>query len=387
MATRWQAPPHSGGGGRGMGKRWRKYSVGKYRLGQLHDQAVVVWKDESGPHRRRLGVAASEVEARRLLDAWVRRVQVLRADSSVTVGEVYAAYMADRISDGKVAANFRDSWRALAPRFETMPVDAITADVCRDHARQRIAAGVSQGTIWTELTRLSSAVNWAARRRMIPAPPPYVWTPRKPAPRQRVLSPAEAIALIDACVMPHVRLFVVLALTTGARSGALLGLTWDRVDFDGGSIDLRERVTVDPLTKRARKGRAVAPMTSVARVALLEAREGALSDHVIEWDGQPVGLIRRGFMEAVGRAGLGTVTPMRMPNGKPYNKVVSDVTPHTLRHTATSWAVNSGASMEFAARLLGHRDPKTTRSTYAHADVDSLRPVADVIDMKIRRKG
>ena len=219
-----------------------------------------------------------------------------------------------------------------------------------------------------------------------PAPPPYVWTPRKPAPRQRVLSPAEAIALIDACVMPHVRLFVVLALTTGARSGALLGLTWDRVDFDGGSIDLRERVTVDPLTKRARKGRAIAPMTSVARVALLEAREGALSDHVIEWDGQPVGLIRRGFMEAVGRAGLGTVTPMRMPNGKPYNKVVSDVTPHTLRHTATSWAVNSGASMEFAARLLGHRDPKTTRSTYAHADVDSLRPVADVIDMKIRRK-
>lgn len=55
--------------------------------------------------------------------------------------------------------------------------------------------------------------------------------------------------------------------------------------------------------------------------------------------------------------------------------------------TAASWAVNSGASMEFTARLLGHRDPSTTRRIYAKPDVDSLRPAADVIDMKIRRKG
>lgn len=61
------------------------------------------------------------------------------------------------------------------------------------------------------------------------------------------------------------------------------------------------------------------------------------------------------------------------------------VTPHTLRHTAASWATNSGASMEFVAKLLGHRDPTTTRTVYAHADVDSLRPAADVIDMRIRR--
>lgn len=351
-----------------MGKRWRKYSVGKYRLGQLHDQAVVAWSDETGKHRRRLGVAASEVAARALLDGWVRRVKLVQADAAQTVGELWKAYEADRLLDGKQPAQFRDSWRALAPRFEALPVDAITADVCRDYTRARIAQGVSQGTVWTELTKLRSCINWASKRRVI-ASAPYVWLPQKPAPKQRVLTPDEAIRLIAACGMPHVRLFVILALTTGARSGALTSLTWDRVDFEARSIDLRELIPPDPLLKRARKSRAVVPITDLALAALTESKAGALSDHVIEWDGEPVRKVRKGFMAAVCRAGL------------------DDVTPHTLRHTAASWSYNSTASAEFTARLLGHRDPNTSRQIYAHPDVDSLRPAADVIDMKIRRKG
>lgn len=352
-----------------MGKRWRKYRVGKYRLGQLHDQAVVAWRDEKGPHRRRLGLAASEVEARALLDAWIRRLALVKADSARTIGELYDSYKADRVADGKVGANFVDSWKALGPRFGSLPVDAVTADICRDYTRQRIAQGVSQGTVWTELTRLRSCLNWAAKRRVIPYPPPYVWIPKKPGPKQRVLTPEEAVALIDACVMPHVRLYVILSLTTGGRKGAILDLPWSRVDFEAATIDLRETEVPDPLTKRVRKGRGIVPMTSEARAALTEAKAGALTDYVIEWDGDaPVGNVRTGFMAAVKRAGLESVTP------------------HTLRHTAASWAVNGGVPMEFAARLLGHRDPDTTRHHYAKVDVDSLRPAADIIDMKIRRK-
>lgn len=352
-----------------MGKRWRKYRVGRYRLGQLHDQATVVWKDDEGKsHRRRLGVAASEVAARALLDAWVRRVALIKADTAQTVGDLYAAYMQDRLADGKVASNFVDSWKALAPRFAALPVDAVTADVCRDYTRHRIAAGVSQGTIWTELTRLRSCLNWAAKRRVI-ASAPYVWIPQKPPPRQRVLTPDEAHRLIAACVMPHIRLFVILCLTTGARSAALTGLTWDRVDFERELIDLREPEVLDPLTKRVRKGRGLVPMTRTARAALVEAKEGALSPYVIEWDGEPVRKVRTGFMAAVARAGL------------------ANVTPHVLRHTYASWGESDGVDMGTLARLMGHADPKTTRSIYAKPEVESLRPAAEVIDMRIRRRG
>lgn len=351
-----------------MGKRWRKYAVGRYRLGQLKGQAVVTWRDEDGPHRRRMGVAASEIEARALLDAWVRRVALVRAGTSKTVGELWRAYEQDRLADGKQPAQFRDSWKALAPRFENLPVDAITADVCRDYTRQRIAAGVSQGTVWTELTKLRSCINWALKRRVIQVAP-YVWIPSKPPPKQRVLTPEEAIALIDACVMPHVRLFVILGLTTGARPGALTTLTWDRVDLERRTIDLREPEVPDPLTKKVRKGRGVVPMTDEARAALQEARAGALTPYVIEWDGAAVAKIRKGFMAAVERAEL------------------KDVTPHTLRHTSASWMEAAGVEMERIARHLGHRDPMTTRTIYAKPEVESMRASAEVVDIKIRRKG
>jgi integrase len=298
----------------------------------------------------------------------VRRVSVVRAASGATVGDVWGQYVADRLLDGKQAPQFADSWKALAPRFASLPVDAITADVCRDYTRQRIASGVSQGTVWTELTKLRSCINWAVKRRVIPSAP-YVWIPSKPAPKQRVLTPDEAIRLLDACVMPHVRLFIVLALTTGARSAAITGLTWDRVDLERRTIDLREPEVIDPLTKRVRKGRSIVPMTDAARAALQEAKAGSLSPYVIEWDGEPIAKVRKGFMAAAARAGL------------------ADVTPHTLRHTSASWMASAGVEMEQIARHLGHRDPMTTRTVYSKPEVESLRPGADVIDLRLKRKG
>lgn len=89
---------------------------------------------------------------------------------------------------------------------------------------------------------------------------------------------------------------------------------------------------------------------------------------IIEWAEQPVKKIRKGFEAATRRASL------------------QDVTPHILRHTAASWSVNGGISMELTAKLLGHKNPNTTRSIYVKTDPNTLKPAADVIDMRLRRK-
>ena len=88
--------------------------------------------------------------------------------------------------------------------------------------------------------------------------------------------------------MPHVQLFVILAVTTGARMGALLGLTWDRVDFEGGTIDLN-----DPTRAQTKKHRPRVPMNATARAALSEAREGAQTRYVIRGPGSPSSLSKR----------------------------------------------------------------------------------------------
>jgi integrase len=372
-----------------MGKQWRRYQVGACRLGVLfnhavrRNEAVVCWRDEAGRHRRRLGVF-TEAEGRVALDAFVGRLAALTARESQTIGDLFEAYIADRAKDGKLIAAFKYNWKALGPRFGNVQVPDLTADMCRDYARQRLEMGrtitrnvhgrleevhlpMSIGTVWTELMRLRSAMNWAESRRLIKRAP-YVWVPKKPAPRARVMTEDEVVRLIDSCRMPHVRLFSILAITTAGRSTALLETTWDRVDFEAGTIDLRVVESFDPLSKRSRKGRAVAVMTREARAALEEARKGALTNHVIEWDGAPVKKIRKGFAAAVARAGLG-----------------KDITPHVLRHTVLTWLDEAGIPMERISRLAGHGDVNTTRRIYAKPRAHTLQPAADAIDRRIGR--
>src|SRR5690606_2332597 len=105
--------------------------------------------------------------------------------------------------------------------------------------------------------RLRSAVNWAWKHNKLKSlgldSKPQVWVPRKPTSNQRALSVGEFIAFRDACACtPHLRLFVILAITTAARTEAILQLEWKKVDFEAGTSDFREEAgVVDPLSKRA----------------------------------------------------------------------------------------------------------------------------------------
>lgn len=346
-----------------MGKRWRPYKVGIYRLGVLNGQAVATWRDEDGPHRYRLGRAASESEARSLLDTFAHtKAKTVAADSGQTVGRLFAAYRKDRSADGKLVAAFDWSWKALAPTFDRMSPEHVTADICRLYAKRRVRDGVQAGTIWTELTRLRSALNWAAKRKLIGYPPPYVWVPTKPESRSKVLTEEEIGRLLDACVMPHVRLFVILALCTGARTAALLELTWDRINFEAGTINLKRVEPANPLLKQVRKGRAVVPMNATARAVLSQAKAETISDYVIEWNGDRIKKIRKGFEEACRRAEL------------------TGVTPHDLRRTVATKADEAGMDWNRIARLLGHASVASGKA-YRHPRPEALQPVADVLEL------
>jgi integrase len=349
-----------------MGKIWRHYQLGPYRLGHLNGQAVATWRGEHGHrHRERLGAAATETAARALLAAFVAARSTLSRTATLTVAEIFAAYTRDREIDGKQTAAFHDNWKALGAMFGPLPPHLVTADLCRAYAAERISQGRSVGTVWTELTRLRSALNWAQKRRTIDVAP-YVWVPSKPAGKSRVLTPGELERLLAGAVMPHIRLFVILGIATAARTGALLDLTWDRVDLAAHTLDLRRAAPVNPLSKAARKGRAVVWLNDWARAALAEAGAGRLTEHVIEWNGAPVRSIRKGFMEACRRA------------------QIEGVTPHTLRHTAASWMASRDIDMERIAKFLGHSSPAVTRAVYAKPETASLAGAAEVVQLPKR---
>ena len=206
-------------------------------------------------------------------------------------------------------------------------------------------------SLWTvrkELTTLKSALHFGHRKGLFGELPEIDLGPKPPS-RTRWLKPGQAQTLLDAAYQTmHLWLFIVLALSTGARKGAILALTWERVDFDTGRIDFKE-----PGRPETHKRRTVVPMTARARVALLEAREMARSDYVIEWNGKRVADIKTGLRSAVRRAGL------------------ENVSAHTLKHTCVSWLAQGGVSMEKAGELTA-TDPVTLREIYRHFDPEHL---------------
>ena len=113
---------------------------------------------------------------------------------------------------------------------------------------------------------------------------------------------------------------------------------------------------------KTRKGRAIVPINRGLKAALQTAKAAALSDFVVEYAGDQVGSIRKGFEAACTRAGL------------------EDVTLHTIRHSAAVAMVSAGVPIEKVAQYLGHSNTAITYSTYGRFAPEHLTDAAEVLD-------
>src|SRR5262249_48223551 len=147
-----------------------------------------------------------------------------------TTDDLFRAYIADRKAAGRYSEKMDFNRAAVNPVFGHLLPRSIRREDCLAHIVRRREAGISDGTIWTELTTLRTALNHAVRMGWIDRAP-YITIPPKPDPREHHLSRAEARRLLDSAMAPHIKLFIELALGTAGRTEAILDLTWDRVDF------------------------------------------------------------------------------------------------------------------------------------------------------------
>lgn len=326
-----------------------------YKLGKLRGKIAIVWSDESGNRHRITTGTADPIAAGRFLESFVRQQQLAKP-RIWTVGELWAEYKAT-LGNRPSATTMTFEWRKLEARFADLLPTQIKDDVVEAHITERRKSKIKDGTIWTELGRLRMVFAWAVKKGFIEKAP-HVVRPPKPAPRDLYLTKAQMQKLLKATTFPHMRLFMILAWTTGARSGALLDLTWNRVDFDRGIVKL---ATVD-IGKPA-KGRATVPMNDTMRAALLEAKQGALSNYVIEWAGQRVHSVKKGFKAAGVKAGF------------PW------VSPHAIRHSAAIAMAEDRIPMPEIAQFLGHGDSRITEKVYSRYSPEFLRIAANALEL------
>lgn len=179
--------------------------------------------------------------------------------------------------------------------------------------------------------------------------------------RDRIASVDECTRLIEACKQSrnkHLLPIVLLALTTGMRQGEILGLTWDRIDFDRQTITLKETKNDRPRT------------VSLVGLALEILQERCLCKNIhipyVFPSKKRFGqiCIRKAWEEALKRA---RIQELRF---------------HDLRHSFCTYAAEAGASNLELAMAMGHQTLQMLQR-YTHMNAAITHRLSTAVNHKL----
>lgn len=227
-----------------------------------------------------------------------------------------------------------------------------------------------------------------------------VEVPRAPQQDLSVLTLEQAHTLLDAAAGDRLEALYVLALTTGARQGELLALTWDDLDLDQEPATLHIRATLEALpyqqprrvAPKTAAGRRVLRLPPVAVRALRAHRMRQLEERLAagpHWRGGGGGEARgTGASEApeyvfcneIGEPLDGVSVTRTRFYGLLARAGLPHIRFHDLRHTAATLLFLAQVHPKATSGQLGHSTIGITMDTYTHDSEAARGQIADVME-------
>lgn len=239
---------------------------------------------------------------------------------------------------------------------------------------------LSDSTIRQTYTVLRAGLDGAVRDGLLARnPAAQVKRPGVERTEAKHLDAAAVAAVLKAATGSRYHSALVLIASTGLRKGEALGLSWDRVDLEAGTLRVAATlgrigdrlVLSEPKTARSRRTIPLSP----AVVALLRRhrteQKSARLRAANQW--QDCGLV---FTTDLG----GPVDPrnlLRVIEVAAKKAGVSGVGVHTLRHSAAVAWFEAGVHIKAVADLLGHSSIAITGDVYGHTSDDTARSAVD----------
>jgi integrase len=296
-------------------------------------------------------------------------------DGSITIAQLCDAYMAQYSGRDTTRVQRLSWWR---DRLGSLRLDELTDD----HLHDGIEALASQASRYyagkdadghaifkprrqprsgATLNRYTSAIaaviTWAIRTRAAPKgfdhPGRRIQLRKESPGKVRFLSDDERSRLLQACkasTWPRLYMLVLLALTTGARKGELLGLRWQDVDTTRRVVHIGQSKNGDP------KALPLVP-AAVEQLEEFRGSPGALVFPSRLRADKPMAFESR-WSEALTAAGI---TKYRF---------------HDNRHSCASYLAQNGASLLEIAAVLGHRQISMSQR-YSHLSAGHSSALVD----------
>jgi len=307
----------------------------------------------------------------------------------------------------------------LVPALGRLKVGEIDANDVRRVKERVAAAGMSGSTQGSVLTLLSSIMRYAIEQGLIHANP-VAALPKRDRPKvreggrgpKRILTSDELRQLLASA--GRFRVLFTVAAFAGLRLSEVLGLVWDDVDFEAGTIYVRAQLSVPGKFDRTPPHRVELKSDSdegCERIVFLADDLARLlrehrGDRIVRRDafifttsaGTPFTQrnVGRAFDQTLERAGFEWTTICSCKGLKFTGPAAAardaqqahtetahageaaawstenKPTFHSLRHTFASAVIAGGADQGHVARLLGHTDPAFTYRVYVH-EFDKVR--------------
>ncbi|WP_170421316.1 integrase [Ruegeria arenilitoris] len=355
------------------------------RLYRRKDTQIYIIRD-TGRGEKSTGTRDSK-EAERQLAIYIankNRPCDLTTSDEMTIAQALDIYATEHAPSVADPARIAYAIEALVPYWGELPVSSISRKNCLAYGRSRQKVTkrdpmtdevletrpVARGTVRKELGTLSAAINYCLDEKYLKSAP-KIHLPQKSEPKDRWLTRSEAAQLLWAAwrnpKSKHLARFILIALYTGTRKTAILKLRYEPCS-NAGWVDLE-------FNRMYRRGHGEVD-SKKRRTPIRLPRQ--LSAHLRRWkrdecrwvvnfEGSGVGSIKSTWKTAIENAGLAG----------------TGVTPHTLRHTAITWAMQAEADIWQTAGYFGV-STETMFKVYAHHHPDHQKSTVQAMEKRGR---
>jgi len=300
----------------------------------------------------------------------------------------------DKLSRSKIASMAGLSASTVADAFNDKPVSLRTAEAISNALEIKLERAfslkednrpLSAKTVLEHHRLISTVLEQAVKESLIPFnPASRADLPKAERKEVAYFQAAQIAAIRDALELEPIKwkTLVHLFLITGARRGEILGLKWDKVDFDRNRVHICNNI----LYSVERGIYEDTPKTSEStRYVSLPAETMILLRQYRAW--QSMERLRAGeyFQDQGFVFSQGNGKPMHPDSVTDWLKKFSKrhnlphIHPHSFRHTMASMLYFNGVDSVSISKRLGHAQVSTTANIYAHVMEEADQKNADIL--------